>query len=315
MAFFNASSDSSRASLKLVAETVVGTTPATPAGKELEITGEGLSAARDTVTSASFRSDRQVPGATTTGETSSGDINIELKYGGVIDDLIAAGLQGVWADDVVSNGVARQSFTIEKEFTDATGDKVQIYRGSEITSMGMELATGALVTMSFGVMARNFTAGASSIMTTTVPAPTTQFMSSVADGFALEVDGVSYAQGIQSLSWTLDNNAREQRQIGTKALAGIGMGRSNLTGTLTAYFNGTNPLYTAYKNDTNVELSYTVPDVDGNAYKVTFHSLKLTNATIVAGGLDQDVVMEIPFQAVLGGDDSLTVSIERIPAI
>lgn len=312
---FNAASDSSRTGIQIVLETVVGQTPASPAGKELEITGESLNPSRESTTSQSFRSDRQVPGQTTVGETAAGDLNIELKYGGVIDDLLAATLQSDWADDVVSNGVTRKSFTIQKEFPDATGDKVQIYRGAEFSTMSMEISTGAIVTATFGVMARTFVSAGASIMSTTVPAPTTQFMSSVADGFALEVDGTSYDNGIQSFSFSLDNGAREQRQIGTKDLAGIGMGRSNLTGTLTAYFNGTNPLYTAYKNDVPVELVIEVPDVDGNAYRFTFHAIKLSNATIVAGGLDQDVVMEVPFQAIMGGDDNLTVSIERIAAI
>lgn len=311
---FNATSDSSRTALRLVQEATVGITPNDPTMYELEITGESLTNARETTVSQSFRSDRQVPGAVATGETNSGDINTELKYGAVTWALLRAVLQADEGDssNTISNGVTRKSFTIEKEFTDATGDKVQAFRGAEFTTVAIAMATGAIITQTYGVMARSYEDMPESLAGAVTPAPATEFMTATAEGVILRVNGVEYEGGLQNFSFTLDNNAREQRQIASTDLAGIGMGRSNLTGSITAYFNGSNALNDAYKAKQDCEIEIEIPDVDSNKLVYTIHKANLTSRTIVAGGLDQDVVLEMQFQGVKGV--AKTISIERIPA-
>lgn len=308
---FVATSDSSRTGIRLVAEVTPGVTPATPVGSELEITGESLNNARQTITSNSFRSDRQVPGATTVGFTNAGDLNIELKKAPIIEALLASALQGLWVGDKLQNGVNRTSWTVEKIFPDATGDQCEIYRGAEITNLSVSMATGQMVTATFGLMARSFADAATTIMSSVTPASTNPFMTAVDDDVVLEVNGVAYTGGLVNFQFSLENNAREQRQIGSANLAGIGMGRSNLTGTLQAYFSGTNSINTAYKNGAPIKLAIKIPDVNGAWYKFTFENLILTSRTRNAGGLDQDVVLEIGFQGTLGGTDSKTLTVER----
>lgn len=313
---FTATADSSRTGIRVVAEATPGTTPATPAMKELEITGESFTNSRQTLTSQSFRSDRQVPGATKVSETNGGDLNIELKYGGVIDDLFEACLQGTWTADVVSNGVTRRSFTLEKEFGLDSGERFEVYRGAEVTGMSLSMAVGQMITGSFSFLARSFTSGTATVAGSVVPAPTTEFMNAVNDSISLKIDGSDVGAIIQAFDFSLDNNAREQRAIGSADLAGVGMGRSNLTGNMTVFFSGANnPIYTAYKTETPISLSIDVPDVDGNIYTFTFPKVILMSSQKVAGSLDTDVVMEMSWQAVLGGANGKTIEITRTPAV
>lgn len=311
---FNATADSSLVGIRLVQESSVGTTPASPQMKEIEITGESLNNQRTTVVSNSFRTDRQVPGATKVSESNSGDINFELKYGGVYDDLIEAALQGTWAENAVSNGVTRRAFTVEKMFNGISGERFEIYRGAEVSTFSLSMTNGALITGSFGLFARSFQDASATVSASLVAPPTTKFMNTVTQGFVIEANDVAVPGVLQSFEFTLDNNLREQRAIGSAALAGMGAGRSNLTGTVTAFFNGsTNAINTAYKNEQPVKLQFTVPDVDGNKYRFTFWNVVLLTRTRNAGGLDQDVVATFTFQATLGGPDSKTFTVERIP--
>lgn len=309
---FNATADSSATGIRFVAESAVGTTPATPTLREFEVTSESLNATRTPVVSQSFRTDRQVPGATTVSESYGGELGFELKFGANTDALIEAALQGTWSSNAVSNGVTRRSFTFEKVFGGI--GQFQVYRGAEITSIGLSMTVGQIITGTIGVQARDYAEGTASVGATIVAAPITQFMNVVTDGFVLEVGGTPVSGILQSFEFNLDNNAREQRAIGSKRLAGMGMGRSNLTGTMQVFFNGTpNAIRTAYLNDQPASVSFLVPDPDGNAYRFTFHALKLLTSTTTAGAIDQDVLSEISFQGILGGANGRTITVERIP--
>jgi hypothetical protein len=315
---FNATFDSSLTGIRYVAETTPGTTPATPTMQEIEVTNESLNNSRQTETSQSFRGDRQVPGAVKVSETNGGDIGFEFKYGAEHFGLMESALQGVWASNKIVNGTTRKSYTIEKEFggSGATGERFQVFKGMEVSAFTLEMAVGAFITGSYTFVGRSFLPGSATLANTVTAASTTPFMNAVDDGIEIAIDGTPITDGIlQNFSMTLDNNLREQRAIGSADLAGIGAGRSNLTGSLSVFFNGgSNPIYTAYKTEQPIELKVTVPDTEGNAVEITLFKVILMSATIVAGGLDQDVVMEMEYQAILGDTTPFkTIQIERIP--
>lgn len=73
-------SDSNLASLAYIAETTLGTTPATPELTALRFTGEDLGTNKETVASQEVRSDRQVPDLAKVGLNPSGSIDFELSY-------------------------------------------------------------------------------------------------------------------------------------------------------------------------------------------------------------------------------------------
>lgn len=315
---FSATFDSSLTGIRFVEETTPGVTPATPAMRELEITGESLNNTRDTIASSSFRSDRQVPGTTIVSESSTGDLNVELKYSPELQLLWESALQGTWVANSISNGTDRTSFTIEKQFGgDAgTGERFQVFRGCEVATMSLDMTVGSFITSTLNIISRGYTTGNATVANSTIAASTNPFMNSVDSGIVVKINDVEAADDVlQAFNFTLDNNMREQRSIGSADLAGIGTGRSSITGGMTVYFNGgANPIYTAYKSKVPVKLSIEIPDTAGNTLVFTFWKVDILSATQVAGGLDQDVVLECTTQASLGGPDSKTLTIERIPA-
>jgi hypothetical protein len=87
--------DSNRVSLRYIAETVWGTTPASGSSRELRIRSSSLSATKETVVSDELRADRMVGSVVEVAAMSGGDIEFEYS-GGSHDDFLQAVLAGAW---------------------------------------------------------------------------------------------------------------------------------------------------------------------------------------------------------------------------
>src|SRR5688572_11869411 len=106
---------SNRTAIRFVKETVFGTTPATPALKNLRYTGENLVFNQRSVSSEEIRADRMTADLVRVGAEVSGDLNIEMSYAS-FDELIEAALASTFSapvsgDSTIKNGVVLQSFT------------------------------------------------------------------------------------------------------------------------------------------------------------------------------------------------------------
>ena len=112
----------SRHSMRYVAESTYGQTPATPAFKPIRHTGTTLGLSKESLQSEEIRSDRQIADFRHGAYQVGGDINIELSYGS-FDKLLEAVLCGTWqidspaaGTDRLKAGTVRRSFTIERFF-------------------------------------------------------------------------------------------------------------------------------------------------------------------------------------------------------
>lgn len=101
-----------RAKLSYVAEVTPGTTPTSPAFKELRITSSGMRFNPERKTSNELRSDRQVVDQILTGLAAEGPLGGELSFS-AYDDLIEAALQGTWSKKAErdNNGTADSVIT------------------------------------------------------------------------------------------------------------------------------------------------------------------------------------------------------------
>lgn len=309
---FSATADSSLTGVKLVVETTPGVTPASPAMKEMEVTSITLNNSRETGVSQSFRADRQVPGVTTTEINTAGDIGFELKVSDVMDDILAGTVQGEWVDDVLVNGVTRKSFTIEQVLGGIGGDNHQRFIGSEISALSLEISSGNFITGTASFISRDYAIGTTTVATTVIPASTNRFLNATDEGVTMKIGGVEVGL-IQQMSINIENSLRPQRAIGSGGkLVGMGNGRFSCTGQMTVYFNGlSNPIWNAYKAKQAIEMELAFPDPEGNAYGLKLFKVEMMNAALNAGGLDQDVVLVVDYQAILGGEDSKTIEWTR----
>jgi len=85
----------SRHSMRYVAESTYGTTPATPAFKPIRHTSTTLGLSKESLQSEEIRDDRQIADFRHGAYQVGGDINIELSFAS-FDDLLEAVLLGTW---------------------------------------------------------------------------------------------------------------------------------------------------------------------------------------------------------------------------
>lgn len=116
--------DANRASIRVIEETVWGTTPVSGETREVRLTSSSLSATKETVTSEEIRADRMVSSLTEVSAASEGDINFEFSAGAQ-DEFLAAFVMGAW------------SRPMSRDFW--KGRNVSVTGASEITVVGKDI--------------------------------------------------------------------------------------------------------------------------------------------------------------------------------
>ena len=306
---------SNRTALRFVKETVFGTTPSTPALKEIRYTGESLNFNQSKISSNEIRADRNITDLVTVSADSSGDINVELSIG-AFDDFI----EGVFAStfsapvanlSTIKNGVVLSSFTIQKHFQDLDVPAFQNFTGCRVGSMNLDFQTGAILTGAFSVMGLGAAIGTTQIAgATTVAAPTQSVMNAVTNLVEIEEDGVTSTMVIKSMSLNLNNNLRAQDAVGSLPHVGIALGRAEVTGNITAYFKDLTQ-YNKFLNNTNFKLGFKCKDDVNDYYEFTMPKCKFESATIVSGGSDQDIMIEGTYRAIYDSVSQCTIQCDR----
>jgi hypothetical protein len=303
--------DANRTGLAYVAETVWGTTPATPTLKALRFTGESLAASTEFISSNEIRDDRQVSDVVRTNFGASGDINIELSYG-AFDDLLEALLFGTWTTNVLGNGVLAKSFTVEKQFLGAT-EFIQ-YRGMMLAGGSVNVEPGSIVTGNFSFLGKGVTATQASVASAAPTAAPTNSVVNAIDNISLITEGGStYTGDVLGLSFEVQNNLRARPAVGVLGASSIGVGRIQVSGSFNTYFSSSTE-YAKFLAATASSLSFEVTDAATNKYLIQFPRIRYTNGNPFASGVDTDVVLPLEFTAFMDPGTQETIRITRTPA-
>lgn len=208
--------------------------------------------------------------------------------------------------------ITPQSFTAETSFGDV--NQYFTHNGLRVGSFSMEVGTGAIVTGTYSFEGKetkryNVTQlGAAPF--TPLRSTSTEVMNATTNVGLIEKDGVPLSSAIQSIALEGDATLRQQPAVGSKFARGIGTGRFNLTGTVTAYFEN-NELYDDFINHETTSLAFRFTDIDGNTYKYSLPAVKFTSDSIVPAGIDQDVVEPLEFTAFRDADTGTMFQIDR----
>jgi len=111
----------------------------------------------------------------------------------------------------------------------------------------------------------------------------------------------------------LNNNPRPQDAVGSNANIGIGTGRAEITGTISAYFSN-NDLVTKFVAGTATSLRFQVTDSDGNSYIATIPKIRFTSATTVATGPNNDVMVDLGFSAMIDSSGLYAIQFDILDA-
>lgn len=297
--------------LRYVEETVVGTTPATPALKEIRYTGEGVNYNISNVTSQEIRNDRMVSDLVQVSADASGDINFELSHG-TFDDFLEGALASRWATNVLTNGTTQITYAVQKEIAGITTPQFMMFNGVQIGGLSLSFDTGAILTGAFNTMGLASSISASQETGATFPAgSSTDVMNAVSNLIDIKIDDVVSTAQFQSLSLNLTNNLRAQDAIGSLPHVGIALGQLEITGDMNIYFEDAT-MYNLFLNGTAFKFEFTAQDAAANKYVFTLPKVEFETGEVVAGGLDQDVLLSTTWRAIRDPATDSMISISRV---
>jgi hypothetical protein len=217
-----------------------------------------------------------------------------------------------------SSGATVNSMSIQKNFSDLTS-KVLTYTGVVIEGFSIEASGQDPLSFNIDLIGQDevttesYNALTAEISTNSSIVPTTG-IAGVREG-RFVVGGSSYLDyAATQFSINVSNNYRKQYELGTFGAKEFKFGDLVVTGTLQAYFADYD-VYDKFIAQTPTGLMFEVTDESTTGVAGTnnlifdFPSVKITDATVVAGGRNQDVIADISWQALYSTDTSDTMSI------
>jgi hypothetical protein len=307
----------SRHALYFVEENTYGTTPTSPALKTLRHKSCSLALTKDSFQSEELRSDRQISDFRHGNYQIGGDIEVELSYG-TFDDILEGVLCGDWVNetpasgtDQLKAGTTRHSYSILRHFGDlAAGNTHHLFKGVEFSKLSMTVSPNAIVGFTLSTIGQDMALSASAPSGSTYPAATT---TSPMDSFSgtISENGTPIAL-ITEIQLDIENGQEARFVVGDAQSLRPSIGRSNVTGTVTAYFENTT-LLEKFINETESDIVFTLVDQAGNAYEFTIPRIKYTGGQPDVSG-EGDITLAMPFQALLDSSVSTNLIIERTAA-
>lgn len=196
------------------------------------------------------------------------------------------------------NGQVMKSYTLEVGHADV--NQFRQYTGQIVSKMSLKLAVGSIVTGAFDFMGKSFNLLGASAQETVVASQTFTPANATRGVFDIFENGVSISAStyIKAGEFSIDNTLRMQDAIGVFGAAGIGAGTFKIIGKLEVYFADAT-IYAKMLSGVPTSLSIPLLDVDGNGYVYHFPRIKYTAAKVQVGGLDQDNMLAMDWEAVL----------------
>lgn len=311
--------ETSAVQVRYVEEAVEGTTPSGPL-KNFRATSATIKQVNNTVVSNEIRTDAQVTDLIRVGVQATASIGFELSFG-ALDDFLGGALRSDWVantglsgaqsgTDLLANGTTHKSFTLEANYTNI-GQFISIV-GAKVNSLSITARVGQVVTGTIEFIGRVAAIAQASVgVGAASSAPTGDVFSAVSlNGINLDETDVE----LLAIELQINNNARPQQILGTTALAGVGFGRFNVTGTIEAYFADA-ALMSKYFNFAAGTLDWQFTDAAGNDLLFRIDRYKPTDGEAAVPGNDQDVIQRYPFQAMMSTTSpNKTLRITRTPA-
>lgn len=300
--------DGSRHSMALVQEVLYGVTPANPVFTPIRHTGTTLGLSKENLQSNELRADRQIADFRGGAFGVAGDISIELSYGS-FDEILEGLLCGTWTNDELTAGVVRRSYTIERYFSDILGADKPYHRftGVEFNTLALQINANAMVTGTIGVVGSDMMTDTGIIVGATYEAATTTRVLDSFTGSLLE-DGTEIGV-VTEIALNLNNGLASRYVVGQRNSIRPSIGRSNVTGTLTAYFENS-LLLDKFISDTPSSLAFTLPDPAGNVLDVELPRIVYTGGQPDVSG-EGPITLSMPFQAVLDPVTDTNIIIRR----
>lgn len=299
-----------------VAESTWGTTPGSPTLTPIRHNTTNLGLSKDTLGSEELRSDRMITDFRHGPKQVGGDVVTELSFDSY-DDWLEAVCLGTWANetpasgtDQLKAGTTRKSFTVRRYFDDLTsGDKYHVFTGVELNTLAMTISPGAIVSCTWSVIGKGLATQAAEIGGATVAtADTTEAMTAIEGSIN---EGGSAIAEVTEMTLNITNGMEARFVVGSDETLRPSVGRSNVTGQITAFFED-GALLNKFINETNSSVDVTLADSAGNQLRFYLPNIIYTGGQPDVEG-EGPIRLVMPFQAVYDTTENTNLVIERTP--
>jgi hypothetical protein len=222
--------------------------------------------------------------------------------------MLEAVLCGTWDTNVLKAGKLRRSFTMQRNFSDIS--TFIRYKGVEFNEMTLSVAPNANVTGSFTLIGKDQDGGNGAVAGATYP--------SAEGGCAFDSFSGTISEGgsdiavVTQVDLNVANGIEPQFVIGSDSVQFTSIGRSNVTGTVTAYFSSP-ALLNKFINETASSIAFTLIDEDANELTFTLPNVKYTGGQPDVSG-DGPVTVALDFQALFSETAGSQLVITRAEA-
>jgi Phage tail tube protein len=220
-------------------------------------------------------------------------------------------------EETLTVGVTRRSFSILRHFSDLTDTQKPYhwFTGQEVNTFTLSVTPDARVTGSFDMMGqtvdpKNDTEHATILGSGSLGSPST---TKVFDAFSgtVTIGGVANSC-VTEISLSLENGLENRFVVGSRTSKRPTIGRSNLTGNITVYFEDAS-LLEAFYDEVASSLEFDLVDPAGNRYTFILPEIYYTGGQPDSQGTTGSVTVSLPFQAVYNSDAGTNIIIERNP--
>lgn len=213
--------------------------------------------------------------------------------------------------------ITPQSFSIETAFNDV--NQFMLHDGVRIGTYSLEISSGAIVTGTMSVAGKatknySVTQLADAVKYDVLQSTDTEVMNSTTNVGTIFKDGSVLSTAIQSITIEGDATLRNQMAVSSKFPRGIGTGRFQLSGSLTAYFENLE-MWNDFEQHNTISLRFNFIDLDNNVYYFTIPALKITSDPVAPGGIDQDITEEMEWMAFRDQATGCMLQVDRFSSV
>lgn len=214
-------------------------------------------------------------------------------------------------------GVVRRSFSFLRHFTDqSSSDKpYHLFSGVELNTLSLTIPASGMVTGSFGVVGKalDVLGDLSTLTNSTGPTFTAPTTTAPFDSFTGTItEAGSSISVVTEVSLSLANGLAPRNVVGSDETILPSVGRSNLTGSVTAFFENAT-LLEKFLDETESSLIVNLVDPAGNAYELELPRIKYTGGQPDVSG-EGSITINFPIQALYSVDDLSNIVITRVDA-
>lgn len=210
----------------------------------------------------------------------------------------------------IKNGTTVRSYSIEKAFNDIA-TAFAAYTGMTIQQFGVDVKVGGISTCKFSFLGKDETTKAATIGdSANTAAPTNDVMNSIDHVYAVLENQAS--MDIMALAMTGQNNFRALEKVGALGAFAMGVGSLKISGTLQAYM-ANQTLIEKFRAGTATTLALVLRDASLNIYVLDFPRVKFSTGQTIAGGKDQDMIVDLGWSAIMHATELVTMRMVRFP--